>query len=174
MSELVERGNSKYTDDQRREAAARYAVKGSLKAVAKEMNIPRTTLNGWKSSEWWDGIVMQARTEIEDEFRGKCHQIVEASTTAIMDRIKKGNEVNTKDGIKRLKVPAGELAKVGGIFYDKLRLSLNLPTSIKANTGHQKYLDDLANEFRRISRESRAITGEYTEIKEKEDDATAV
>jgi hypothetical protein len=150
MQNLTHPG-SQYTDEDRRRAAIEYAILGSLVAVEKSTGIPDSTLCEWKKQEWWEDLIGQARTEIEDKFRGKCHQIVEESTTAILDRIEHGNEVNTKDGIQRMRVPAGELAKVGGIFYDKLRLSLNLPTSISEGSGYKKAMDNLANEFRRLS-----------------------
>jgi len=52
MSDMVDRG-SKYTDEQRRYAAAQYAVTGTLRSIEKETGIPNQTLSDWKGSDWW-------------------------------------------------------------------------------------------------------------------------
>ena len=51
VSNLVKKG-SKYTDQQRMEVAVLYAISGNAKKVAKATGIPRTTIVGWKKSEW--------------------------------------------------------------------------------------------------------------------------
>ena len=61
MSKMVA-GGSKYTDQQRTEAAIQYAVMGNMKAVAKIIGIPRTTLVSWKKSDWWDTAVENVRS----------------------------------------------------------------------------------------------------------------
>lgn len=156
MNGAVTRG-SKYTDEDRRNAAIYYAINGTLSAVNRETGIPMQTLSDWTKAEWWEDAIMQVRSEIEDEFRGRCHQIVQKGAEQIIDRIENGNEVHTKDGLMRIKVSAGELAKTTGIFYDKLRLSLNLPTSITDNSGYKKAMQSLAAEFKRLSEQNRRV-----------------
>lgn len=152
MGRLV-RSGSKYTDEDRRIAAANYAILGSNRAVGREMNIPTTTIDGWAKTEWWAELVNQAREHEEDRFRARCHQIVDKATESILDRLENGDEVHTKDGIIKLKVKAGDLAKIGGIYYDKLRLSLNMPTRISDSSGTKQAIKQLAQQFAEISRE---------------------
>lgn len=171
---LTTGGGSRYTDEDRRNAAMRYALTGNLHAVERETGIPNQTLSDWKRSEWWEDTVQGARTLIEDQFRGRCHEIVDKATSEILDRLDNGNEVATKHGIQRIKPTAGELAKVGGIFYDKLRLSLNLPTSIAGSSGYKKAIDNLATQFRQLSeqyQEKRAnsISGECEDLTNRPD-----
>ena len=62
MDELVGSG-SKYSDEDRRRAVVEYFVAGNMKLVAERTGIPRTTLNGWKQSDWWDELLVTLRHE---------------------------------------------------------------------------------------------------------------
>ena len=66
MGSLTKQG-SKYTDEDRRRVAVEYLITGNMKKVAKSTGIPETTLSGWKQSEWWDGLVVEVRTEKGEE-----------------------------------------------------------------------------------------------------------
>ena len=76
MSNMVSMG-SKYTDEQRTEAAIQYAISGNMKSVAKTIGIPRTTLVGWKQADWWNELVVTAHHEKADEHRARYSELVD-------------------------------------------------------------------------------------------------
>ena len=74
----------------------------------------------------------------------------------IEDRLEHGDVrlVKTKSGYEQKRVPisAKDATMVAAISYDKLRLSLNLPTNI---TSSQKNLSELSQEFQEIAKNYR-------------------
>jgi len=112
MSELVGPG-SKYTDEQRRQAAILYAINGTATSVESELNIPARTVNDWRNSEWWESIVAEVRLENNDRLIAKAQQIIDSATDITLEKLP---EASAKDA-----------ATIGAIYVDKLRLSLNQP-----------------------------------------------
>jgi hypothetical protein len=145
---------SQYDNQQRIEAAVHYMVHGSLTKTAKACSIPLTTLYDWKQSEWWPPLTEQIRSEKEAEFQAGFTRVVEAAIGEIEDRLEHGDVklVKTKDGYAQHRVPisAKDATMVAAIGYDKLRLSLNLPTSIRATADNS--LDALAKKFEKIGK----------------------
>ncbi len=149
---------SKYGNQKRIEAAVYYLVHGSLTKTSKACHIPITTLYDWKQTEWWPSLTEQVRNEKEVEFQAGFTRVVEAATKEIEDRLEHGDVklVKTKDGyeLRRVPVSAKDAAVVAAIAYDKLRLSLNLPTAIRADSTNND-LEVLAKKFRKIGEEYR-------------------
>ena len=139
MSELANQG-SKYTDEQRREVATLYAVKGSLSAISRETNIPRTTLRDWKQSDWWDGLVAELRHEKADEHIAKY-------TALVSDAIEYAHANLDKASPKDALIMAATAT-------DKARLLLNQPTNISSQGAG---VQDLLNEFKQLSRTYRSL-----------------
>jgi len=144
---------SKYSNQKRIEAAVHYMVYGSLTKTAKSCGIPLTTLYDWKQSEWWTELSEQVRIEKEAEFQAGFSRVVQAAIGEIEDRLQHGDVklVKGKDGYEQKRVPisAKDATVIAGISYDKLRLSLNLPTSISSS---QKSLTELSEEFTKIAK----------------------
>ena len=136
MSEMVKSG-SKYTDEDRRNAAMLYAIKGTLTAVEKDTGISKGTLHGWKSSDWWDTVIQQVRTENEAMYRSRFHNLVDQATDQALAKLPDAT--------------AQQAMTIAAIAYDKLRLSLNLPTSISGNTGTAEAMNKLMGQFRELS-----------------------
>jgi hypothetical protein len=147
---------SKYSNQQRIEAVVYYMVHGSLTKTSKACGIPLTTLHDWKQTEWWPELSEQVRREKESEFQAGLSRIVTSAIGEIEDRVQHGDVklVKVKDGYEERRVPvsAKDATVIAGISYDKLRLSLNLPTSI---TSSQKTLNELSDEFREIAKNYR-------------------
>jgi hypothetical protein len=149
---------SKYTDEDRKTAAIHYAIKGTLAAVERDTGIPDATVQVWTKTDWWETLISQARAEMEDQFRGKCHQVVEKATNETLDRLEHGDYMLDKEGNKkRLPMKGRDTAVIGAMYYDKLRLSLNLPTSITAGSGYKTAMNNLAAEFKRLSEQNRRV-----------------
>jgi hypothetical protein len=146
---------SQYDNQQRIEAAVHYMVHGSLTKSAKACSIPPTTLYDWTKAEWWPTLSEQIRRENEIEFQSGFTRIVEAAIGQIEDRLEHGDVklVKTKNGYAQQRVPisAKDATVVAGITYDKLRLSLSLPTSVRSTS--EKSLEVLAEKFKKIAKE---------------------
>lgn len=147
MSDMVPRG-SKYTDEQRMEAAVLYAAKGNMSIVARDTDIPRTTLIGWKNdSDWWDTVVAKVRHEKADEQRARYSELVDAAQEQALEKLP---DASAKDAMI--------IAAVG---TDKIRLSDGMPTSISSTENTQTQIRALAEQFAELSRHHNAkdITG---------------
>lgn len=147
---------SNYSNQQRIEAVVYFMVHGSLTKTSKACGIPLTTLFDWKQSEWWPELSEQIRSEKEHEFQAGFSRIVQAAISEIEDRLQHGDVrlVKGKDGYQERRVPisAKDATMVAAISYDKLRLSLNLPTTISSS---QKSLTELSQEFQDIAKNYR-------------------
>jgi len=139
-----------YDDIAKINAAYLYAASGNYSKVARDTNIPRTTIVSWaKDSPVWVDSLVKARQEISDEILAYNLEIVIKTNEQIIDRIDNGDTVLTKDG-KQVRVPmkGRDLAVVSGIKEDKARVSLGQATSI---VGKSTDMAALANEFRKLS-----------------------
>ncbi len=139
-----------YDDIAKINAAYLYAASGNYSKVARDTNIPRTTIVSWaKDSPVWVDSLVKARQEISDEILAYNLEIVIKTNEQIIDRIDNGDTVLTKDG-KQVRVPmkGRDLAVVGGIKEDKARVALGQATSI---VGKAESMNSLAAEFKALS-----------------------
>jgi len=132
VGELAGAG-SKYTDEDRRRAVAEYCLKGSLQAVSRSLGIPRTTIIGWRDSDWWETETNAVRTATDDHILASYERIVQKAADETLDRLENGDHHLGKDGeIIRVPVKARDLTIVCGTAFDKRALVLNRPTTISA------------------------------------------
>ncbi len=136
MSKFAAKG-SKYTDDQKAEAAIQYAILGNMKKVAKATGIPRTTIVGWKKADWWDDLVAQVRTEKTEEQIAMYSQIVDKAQRVTLEKLSSAS-------------PA-QASIIAATATDKGRLLTNLPTSISGNLDTRA----LAEQCKELSRTMR-------------------
>lgn len=134
MSTLVPTG-SKYSDQQRREAAQCYAIHGVMSVVSRHTGIPERTLGSWKDSDWWESTIAEVRAETESLVQARMTQIVDLATQQTIDKLPE------LDGKASMVVAA--------VAYDKLRLSQNLPGRITSNSGDA--MQQLAKQFAALS-----------------------
>ncbi len=135
MSELVKTG-SKYTDQQRMEVAILYAISGNMKKVARDTGIPRTTIVGWKKTDWWDDAVATVRSEKADEHRAMYSKLVAKAQQVALEKLPEAS--------------AAQAHLIACQATDKVRLHDGMPTLIAGNTGDMKAL---ADEFAKLSDE---------------------
>ena len=114
MGELVKSG-SKYSDEDRRRAVVEYCVKGVMSKVAERTGIPETTLSSWKRQEWWEAECAAVRSQINEQIFAQNLEVALKANEEVMDRLKNGDEVVTKDGLQRIKMKGRDVAVVGGI-----------------------------------------------------------
>lgn len=137
MSKFVAKG-SKYTHDQKAEAAIQYAILGNMKKVAKATGIPRTTIIGWKKKDWWDDLVAQIRTEKTEEQIARYSQIVDKAQRVTLEKLSSAS-------------PA-QASIIAATATDKGHLLTNLPTSISGNLD-TRALSEAWKELARTMRE---------------------
>ena len=140
-SSLVSRGSS-YSDEQRRMAATQYAIQGVMSNVARDMNIPETTLSLWKKTEWWDELTAEVRSAKSSEMRANYQKLVLAAQDKAIELLP--TMTNAKDAML-----------VSAVAYDKLRLADNIPAP--TNAGGASALEALAKRFEQLSRDNRVI-----------------
>jgi len=151
MSQILENpSGSKYSDVQRRQAIAEYAVLGSVQRVSDNTGIPRQTISGWKKQDWWLEALSEVRLQNKDIIESGYEQAIMKGLNSIIDRIDNGDTYIDKDGNQGKKpVSLRDLSTATGIAYDKLRLHRNQPTTIKAESTDAR-LADLANKVREL------------------------
>jgi len=134
MSKLVTNG-SKYSDEERTQAAIHYAVTGSLVKTEEATGIPDSTIGTWKKQDWWEELVGSVRGEKSEEHRAMYSKLVDVAQEKALELL-----------------PTTKCAKtamlVACMGTDKVRLHDGMPTAI---TGKSENMAALAQEFRKLS-----------------------
>ncbi|MDA0995045.1 MAG: hypothetical protein O3A13_15630 [Proteobacteria bacterium] len=179
MSDLVKSG-SKYSDEDRRRAVIEHCTHGVMTRVSDVTGIPTTTLAHWKNkSDWWDDLVAQVRSEINERILAQNLEIATKAGERVLDSLENGDEKLVWDKhkgehvIKLVKPTGKDAAVIGGISQDKARIQLNLPTSISSNVGSREHLEALAKQFEELAmaieeKRVNSIPGECEEVGEQE------
>ena len=118
MSNMVEKG-SKYTDEQRIEAAIQFAVLGNLKKVSKAVGIPRTTIVAWKQADWWKELSVTVLSEKADEHRAQYVRMVDKAQKVALKKLPEAS--------------AAQASIIAATATDKIRLHDGMPTAITTN-----------------------------------------
>ena len=156
---MARRKITHYTQDVKNEAAIQYAIKGVLSKVSRAMDIPETTLQDWKQSDWWAALTVEVRAEKSDEHIARYHLL----TTKALDKAEKGIDKLPIKGLKAGDIKA--LVITAATTTDKARLLLNQPTSIKGDSDSIKSLTDM---FTKLSQDHKNIQGSVVATQEKE------
>jgi transposase-like protein len=177
--------NSKWPTDTKIQAAAYYAVMGSMVQVAKHVGVPKATLYHWVKKPWWKKLVRQVRIAKQDELDSKLTGVIMAAADQLKDRVENGNiKVDTESG-KQTRVPlsSSELSKDGiGIPFDKRALLRGDPTAKIERVDSTKVLEQLAEQFTMLANQqprSKALEteeieeGQFEVIPNEEDDVTS-
>jgi len=135
MSKLVTNG-SKYSDEERIQAAIHYAVTGSLVKTEEATGIPDSTIGTWKKQDWWVELVGSVRNEKGEEHRAVYAKIVDKAQKQTLDKLPDAN--------------AAQAHLIACQATDKVRLHDGMPTAI---TGKSEDMAALANEFRKLSQQ---------------------
>ncbi len=147
---ITKRRVGRYSDAIREQAAIEYAVCGSLRQVSKILDIKESTLSDWKQKGRMDETIVRVRDEKTNELRAKYIDVCELA----IDHTKKTLPEAT---------PA-QSAVISGVFFDKVRLIDNQPTTIRSDS---QSMQDLADSFRKLSREYRTVGSTYKVLKDK-------
>ena len=128
-----------------------YCTNGVMAKTSTATGIPETTLAHWKNkSEWWDELLVEVRSEINQSILAQNLQIATKAGERVLDSLENGDEklVWDKDKgehvIVRVKPTGKEAVIMSGVSQDKARVQLNLPTSITSKTSS---MEALAKQF---------------------------
>ena len=154
MGDMVS-GGSKYTDEDRREAAIQYAVKGNLNAVGRALLIPIQTLRDWSKTDWWDSTLVQVRAENAHEHIASYDRL----TRKALALAEQGIDKLDPDTLKANDIKA--LVVTGATATDKGLLLDGKPTNI---TGSTESMAILAQTFRDMSAENKRIMADNKAI----------
>ena len=156
MSKLVTNG-SKYSDEQRTQAAIHYAVTGSLVKTEEATGIPDSTIGTWKKQDWWEELVGNVREKKGEEHRAMYSQIVDKAQRITLEKLPHAS--------------AAQANLIACQATDKVKLHDGMPTAI---TGKAESKEDLLKKFADIAREyNRNVVSVQEESEEEtEDDDT--
>ena len=130
-----------YTTAIKEQAALAYAIDGVMNKVAKDMDIPRTTLIAWSEKEWWDNIIDTVRHEKQQQHVATYTKIVDAAQKVVLDKIGEST--------------ASQASLIACQAQDKSLLLQGKATSISAKTETRQ---DLADQFRKLASDLKANT----------------
>jgi hypothetical protein len=133
MSKLVTNG-SKYSDEERTQAAIHYAVTGSLVKTEEATGIPDSTIGTWKKQDWWEELVGRVRDEKGEEHRAMYSQIVDKAQRITLEKLPDSS--------------AAQANLIACQATDKVKLHDGMPTAI---TGKSEDMNSLAQEFKKLS-----------------------
>lgn len=88
---LYAKTNKQWSDSQRIEAVKSYLLLGNLALTGRVLGIPEITLRQWKASAWWKDVVEEIKTQEKIELNSRLKKIVDASLTAVEDRLLNGD-----------------------------------------------------------------------------------
>ena len=146
---------SKYTPEDRYKAAAAFVTSGNSIAAAKRTGIPASTIRHWsKNDEQFILMCQEIWCEYGDEIKAGLAQIVRESGEQVLDRIRQGDVVRDPRTGEQVRVPmkGKDLAIVGAVAFDKLRIAENQPTQIVRREDSQQELKRLKEQFAALDR----------------------
>ena len=143
---------TKYSLEDRYRAAAALIATGNSKAASQQSGVPASTIRHWDNSDPdFQMMCQEIRTEYGEKIKFKLAEIIDESATQILDRVRNGDVIrDPKTGeLVRVPIKGRDLAIIGGVSFDKLRLAENQPTTIVKQDSKEN-LRQLAEEFKKI------------------------
>ena len=149
---------TKHTRTDRYKAAASLVATGNSKAASRESGIPASTIRHWaQNDDDFQMMCQEIKTEFGEKIKYKFAEIINESADQTLDRIRNGDVVrDTKTGeLVRVAVKAKELAIIGAVAFDKLRLAENQPTNIVQHENSDEHIKRLSDQWKAISKATR-------------------
>jgi hypothetical protein len=156
--------NRTWGDKQKIEAAQSYMLLGNMVLTSRITGIPEITLRVWKRSEWWKNLMDELKEQESLEMSSRLRKIVDASLTAVEDRIVNGDLVfDQKAGeMKRKPVNLKDAHKVAVDLMDKREKLEKATISGPTEQQDENKLDKLAERFAQFV--NKKLEGKNTQI----------
>jgi len=148
---------NKHTIENRYRAAAALVATGNSKSASRESGIPASTIRHWQHNDDDFQIMCQEiRTEFGEKIKHQLVEIIHESAKETLDRVINGDVIrDSKTGeLVRVPIKGRDLAIIGGVAFDKLRLAENQPTNIVQHESSE-------NSIKRFTEKFEAIAGAY-------------
>jgi len=148
---------NKHTIENRYRAAAALIATGNSKAASRESGIPASTIRHWvHNDDDFQMMCQEIRTEFGERIKHQLAEIIHESAKETLDRVKNGDVIrDPKTGeLVRVPIKGRDLAIIGGVAFDKLRLAENQPTNIVQHESSE-------NSIKRFTEKFEAIAGAY-------------
>jgi len=146
---------TKYAREDRYKAAAALVATGNSMAASRESHIPASTIRHWShNDDDFQLMCQEIRTEFGEKIKYKLAEIIDESADQSLDRIRNGDVIrDTKTGeLVRVPIKGRDLAIIGGVAFDKLRLAENQPTNIVQHESSKEHQGRLVEQFRAVSK----------------------
>ena len=116
--------NKHWSDKQKLEAVQSYLLLGNLAMTSRILAIPEITLRVWKTSEWWKNLVEDIKLQDNIQMTGRLKKIVDASLTAVEDRLLNGDYMYDQKTCQMVRKPVSikDAHKVSTDLMDRQKL----------------------------------------------------
>ena len=143
----TDRGN--WSEKKKNEALAFYVANGSIVETSKAVQVPVSTLNKWKASDWWKDRIRDIQNEEYDKLDVKLSKALDKALDQVMNRIENGDHIyDPRTGAIR-QIPA-KLRDVNNAFNSIMtnrQLIRKQPTKIVEQQSTAAQLSNLAAQF---------------------------
>lgn len=150
---------SKYTQEQKYEAALHYFVLGSnsSKRIQKKLGIPAQTIRGWTKTDWWQDMMREIRARHADKLDGTFTYLIDKLSKELIDRVEHGEEVLwSKEGVMLKKqLSARDITHALDRIVERRALLRGDPTSRSASQTSEQQLDNLQKKLEEAGRKKR-------------------
>ena len=143
----TDRGN--WSEKKKNEALAFYVANGSIVETSKAVQVPVSTLNKWKASDWWKDRIRDIQNEEYDKLDVKLSKALDKALDQVVNRIEHGDHIyDPRTGAIR-QIPA-KLRDVNNAFNSIMtnrQLIRKQPTKIVEQQSTAAQLSNLAAQF---------------------------
>jgi IS30 family transposase len=127
-------GRKHRSHEDRKQIAAWYILGVPLREIARRMDVNDSAAEAWPKRDWWPEYIQDAQECLDGQRTARYRDIIDRAQAEILERIENGDERLARDGsVRRLKVGAKDLAVIGSIAYQSLRLAEGKPNRITAD-----------------------------------------
>ncbi len=159
---------NKHTIENRYRAAAALIATGNSKAASRESGIPASTIRHWAhNDDDFQMMCLEIRTEFGEKIKHQLAEIIHESANETLDRVINGDVIrDTKTGeLVRVPIKGRDLAIIGGVAFDKLRLAESQPTAIVQHENSEDSIKRFTEKFEAIAGAyQRGDTAEYNRL----------
>ncbi len=145
---------NKHTIENRYRAAAALTATGNSKAASRESGIPASTIRHWAhNDDDFQMMCQEIRTEFGEKIKHQLAEIIHESAKETLDRVINGDVIrDPKTGeLVRVPIKGRDLAIIGGVAFDKLRLAESQPTAIIQHENSEDRLKRYIEKFQAVA-----------------------
>ena len=143
----TDRGN--WSEKKKNEALAFFVANGSITETSRAVQVPVSTLNKWKASDWWKDRIRDIQNEEYDKLDVKLSKALDKALDQVVNRIEHGDHIyDPRTGAIR-QIPA-KLRDVNNAFNSIMtnrQLIRKQPTKIVEQQSTAAQLTNLAAQF---------------------------